>query len=330
VSNAKRRAPADPIDGVLALDKPLGLSSNTALQQARRLLQARKAGHTGTLDPLASGLLPLTFGEATKFSADLLEADKDYEAQLALGAVTSTGDAEGEVLERRPVDVSRERLEAVLAGFVGAQQQVPPMHSALKRDGQPLYELARQGREVERAPRQITIARLHLLRWDPLAPVIEVSCSKGTYVRVLAQDIGAALGCGAHLQALRRTRVGPLRLAQAVTLDQLQAQDLGGRRAWLQPLDTLLASLPRATLDAAHAARFSHGQRVPLEGQCERMRVYGPDGALMGVARCGGGWLEATRLVAQAEPAPRGGAGPDVMTAAHRQIAIEHGIEEAS
>ena len=330
MTNAKRRAPADPIDGVLALDKPPGVSSNTALQQARRLLQARKAGHTGTLDPLASGLLPLTFGEATKFSADLLEADKDYEAQLALGAVTTTGDAEGEVIERRPVTVSREGLEAALARLLGCQQQVPPMHSAIKRDGRPLYELARLGLEVERAPRQITISRLQLLRWDRLAPVIEVTCSKGTYVRVLAQDIGTALGCGAHLQALRRTRVGPLRLAQAVTLDQLQAQDVGQRRAWLLPMDTLLASLPDAILDAAAAARFAHGQRVPREGQCERMRVYGPDGALMGVARCGGGWLEATRLVAQTDVPASAGSAAAITTEARQQIAIEHGIEEAS
>jgi tRNA pseudouridine55 synthase len=327
VTNSKRRAPADPIDGILALDKPLGVSSNTALQHARRLLQARKAGHTGTLDPLASGLLPLTFGEATKFSADLLDADKDYEAQLALGAVTTTGDAEGDVIERRPVAVSRDQLEAVLAGFVGSQQQVPPMHSAIKRDGQPLYELARLGQIVARAPRRITISRLQLQRWDPLAPVIEVSCSKGTYVRVLAQDIGAALGCGAHLQALRRTRVGPLRLAQAVTLDELQVQDVTQRRARLQPIDTLLAGLPCVTLDAAATARFAHGQRVPREGECERQRVYGADGALMGVARCSGGWLEAIRLIAQA---PATAAGNAVTAVAGQQIAIEHGIEEAS
>jgi tRNA pseudouridine55 synthase len=331
VTIAKRRAAADPIDGVLALDKPLGVSSNTALQQARRLLQARKAGHTGTLDPLASGLLPLTFGEATKFSADLLDADKDYEAQLALGAVTTTGDAEGEVTERRPVNVSAEHFCAVLTRFLGCREQVPPMHSALKRDGRPLYELARLGQEVVRAPRPISITRLALLRWDPLAPVVEVTCSKGTYVRVLAEEIGAALGCGAHLQALRRTRVGPLHLAQAVTLEQLQASDVAGRRLWLLPMDTLLASLPSVILDAAASARFAHGQRVPHEGEFERGRVYGADGTLMGVARCAGGWLEAARLVAQAAaaaaPTPAGAA---VTTAACQTIAIEHRIEEAS
>jgi tRNA pseudouridine55 synthase len=321
--NAKRREPADAIDGLLVLDKPLGVSSNTALQHARRLLQARKAGHTGTLDPLASGLLPITLGEATKFSADLLDADKEYEAQLALGAETTTGDAEGEVTARRPVDVTRAALEAVLARFVGAQQQTPPMHSAVKRDGRPLYELARLGQEVERSARTVTIGRLELLRWDPLAPVVLVGCSKGTYVRVLAQDIGAALGCGAHLQALRRTRVGPLRLDQAVSLDELQALDLAGRRAALLPLDALLASLPRVDLDAAAAARFAHGQRVPREGETARLRVYGADGALIGLARCAGGWLEATRLVARAE-------APAVTTAQRANIAIEHRIGEAS
>jgi len=326
MTNAKRRAPADPIDGVLALDKPLGVSSNTALQQARRLLQARKAGHTGTLDPLASGLLPLTFGEATKFSADLLEADKDYEARLQLGAVTTTGDAEGEVIQRRPVDVGREQFESVLERFVGGQQQVPPMHSAIKRDGQPLYALARQGQQVERTPRQITISRLRLLEWNALLPLIEITCSKGTYVRVLAQDIGAALGCGAHLQSLRRTRVGPMRLEQAVSLDDLQAMDLTGRRSRLQPMDALLASLPSVTLDAAASARFAHGQRLPREGECARLRVYGADGALMGVARCAGGWLEATRLVAQDADRP-----VQPVTAGSRgKIAMEIGIEETS
>jgi len=307
VRSASRRAPADPVDGVLVLDKPRGLSSNTALQHAKRLLQARKAGHTGTLDPLASGLLPLTFGEATKFSADLLDADKEYEACIALGAVTSTGDAEGAVLQRRPVAVGAAQFEQVLARFRGPQQQVPPMHSALKKDGRPLYELARAGTEVERAPRQIVIHRLQLLQWDELAPCVTVACSKGTYVRVLAQDIGAALGCGAHLQALRRTRVGPLRLEQALALDSLQALALEARRARLLPADALLAGLPSVRLDAADSARLRHGQRVAQAGAVERLRVYGADGCLLGVGRCAGGWLEATRLVAQAGSAAADG-----------------------
>jgi tRNA pseudouridine55 synthase len=313
-----RRAAADLIDGVLALDKPLGLSSNLALQKARRLLQARKAGHTGTLDPLASGLLPLTFGEATKFSADLLDADKEYQATLELGVITSTADAEGVVLERRAVEVTRAQLEAVLRRFVGPQQQVPPMHSALKHAGRPLYELARRGLEVERASRSVCISRLALVEWDEHRPRIEVECSKGTYVRVLAQDIGAALGCGAYLQALRRTRVGHLRLAQATSLTELERLELAARRQMLLPVDLLLASLPMVTLEGEAAARFGHGQRVALAAggaqapvraataaadeprpELERMRVYDALGRLMGVARASAGWLEPTRLVAQ-------------------------------
>jgi tRNA pseudouridine55 synthase len=301
-----KRAAADPIDGVLALDKPVGMSSNLALQKARRLLQARKAGHTGTLDPLASGLLPLTFGEATKFSADLLDADKEYEATLALGVSTDSGDAEGAVLEQRPVAVSRAQLEQVLSRFTGTLQQVPPMHSALKYEGRPLYELARRGLTVARAARTVHIARLELLEWDALRPRLAVACSKGTYVRVLAQDIGAALGCGAHLAALRRTRVGPLRLDQAAPLAALEAQPLAARRAALLPLDTLLGSLPAVALDARAAARFAHGQRVALAGAPEaaRVRVAGPDGRLLGLARGAGGWLEPLRLLAQAPGEP--------------------------
>lgn len=306
-----RRAAAEPIDGVLGLDKPAGLSSNAALQRARALLGARKAGHTGTLDPLASGLLPLTFGNATKFSADLLDADKEYAARIELGATTVSGDAEGPVLERRPVEVDRARFQAVLRGFVGAGLQVPPMHSALKRDGRPLYELARAGQEVERAARPVYISRLELLEWDARRPLVAVQCGKGTYVRVLAQDIGAALGCGAHLAELRRTRVGHLQLAQAVTLAALEALDISGRRALLLPADALLASLPRAALDAFAAARFCHGQKLAWSGAAPRLRVYDQAGALLGLARCDGAWLEPMRLVAQAvAPAPPAGARP--------------------
>jgi tRNA pseudouridine55 synthase len=315
-----RRAAAECINGVLALDKPLGLSSNLALQTARRLLQARKAGHTGTLDPLASGLLPLTFGEATKFSADLLDADKEYQAQIELGVTTSTGDAEGQVLERRALPVSRAQLEAVLARFVGRQEQVPPMHSALKRDGRPLYELARAGREIVRAPRPIVISRLELTCWDERRPAIELECSKGTYVRALAQDIGQALGCGAHLHSLRRTRVGHLRLAQATTLGALETQELGARRERLLPVDALLTSLPRISLDAEAARRFGHGQPVPQQGEWPRLRVYDASDRLLGLARCSGGWLAAIRLVVDSTaPTERPRSG----------IEREFGIEEA-
>ena len=299
-----RRANADRVDGVLMLDKPLGMTSNAALQTARRLMNARKAGHGGTLDPLASGLLPLTFGEATKFSADLLDADKEYQAQLELGVTTTSGDAEGEVVARSPVDVSRARFEDVLAGFVGEIEQVPPMYSALKRDGRALYALARAGIEVERAPRTVTVSRLALIEWDPLRPRVEVACSKGTYVRVLAEDIGRALGCGAHLVALRRTRVGALTLDRAATLADLEALALSDRRERLAPADALLTGLPRIVLDAAATQRFGHGQRVALaHADCPRVRVYGGCGRLLGLGMCEGGWLAPGRLISNIEEA---------------------------
>ncbi len=206
------------VNGVLLLDKPGGMTSNAALQAVRRLLNAAKAGHTGTLDPMATGLLPLTFGEATKFSADLLNADKSYRATLQLGITTSTGDADGEVIDRRDVAVSSAQLDATLSRFIGDVEQVPPMHSALKRDGQPLYKLAREGAEVERTPRRITVHRLTLVEQCDDSVVVDVDCSKGTYVRVLAEDIGRVLGCGAHLTALRRTRAGRLSVDDAATL----------------------------------------------------------------------------------------------------------------
>jgi tRNA pseudouridine55 synthase len=204
-----------PINGVLLLDKPGGMTSNAALQKARRLFAAARAGHTGTLDPMATGLLPVCFGEATKFSADLLEADKTYEAELCLGRTTDTGDREGRTTAALPVNCALADIEAALPRFTGDIQQVPPMYSALKREGRPLYELARQGLEVERPPRSITIHMLELLAWKSPRLTLRVTCSKGTYIRVLAEDLGKALGCGAHLTALRRVRVGSLDLADA-------------------------------------------------------------------------------------------------------------------
>ena len=201
------------------------MTSNSALQAARRLYSAAKAGHTGTLDPLATGLLPLCFGEATKFSADLLDADKTYEADVRFGVVTDTGDSEGQVLETRAADVSVAALEAVLVGFRGPIRQVPPMYSALKRDGQPLYKLARQGVEVEREARDVVIHALELLTCDVDRCRLRVRCSKGTYIRTLAEDIGRVLGCGAHLTALRRTAVGDLSVVDALSLDALTALD---------------------------------------------------------------------------------------------------------
>jgi len=215
-----------PLDGILLLDKPAGLSSNHALQHAKRALNAQKAGHTGTLDPFATGLLVCCLGRATKLSGALLGADKTYQARLAFGVETDAGDFTGAVTMRAPdtfTGVGQAELQRVLAGFVGEIEQIPPMHSALKRDGKPLYEYARAGVEVERAPRRVTIHALQLLDAAPLHADILVTCSKGTYIRTLAQDIGRALGCGAHLSALRRTQVGPFAIEVAVTLDALRA-----------------------------------------------------------------------------------------------------------
>ncbi len=271
------------VDGVLLLDKPGGMTSNDALQKARRLFSAAKAGHTGTLDPMATGLLPLCFGEATKFSADLLDADKTYEAQVLLGITTDTGDREGQVLETRPVSCTEADLRQLLPRFMGEIQQIPPMYSALKRDGRPLYELAREGKEVERQPRQITIHALELLAWDGPSFTLRVCCSKGTYIRVLAEDIGKALGCGAHLTALRRTQVGPLSLERAVTLETLMAQEEAGRGQYLGAVDTLLNTLPEVVLTAEEVSRFAHGNPVDAPtGITETARVYGA-GRLLGV-----------------------------------------------
>ena len=276
----------DRVNGVLLLDKPVGMTSNRALQVARRLLNAQKAGHTGTLDPLASGLLPVMFGEATKFAADLLDADKSYRATVRLGVTTATGDAEGEVLESRPVRVEPGAIEAALARFTGAIEQVPPMHSALKRDGRPLYELARAGVEVERAPRRVHVHALRLVGQSGDALVVDVDCSKGTYVRVLAEDIGRSLGCGAHLAALRRTAVGPLTLDGAIELAALEGMDIDARRACLRPVDGLLGSLPEVNLDEPLARRFRQGQRLAIDAQPRggRVRVYGADNTLLGTA----------------------------------------------
>ncbi|WP_186163364.1 tRNA pseudouridine(55) synthase TruB [Burkholderia gladioli] len=303
------RVPRRLLDGVLLLDKPIGLSSNDALIRAKRLYLAKKAGHTGTLDPLASGLLPLCFGEATKFSQDLLEADKTYEATMRLGIRTTTGDAEGEAIETREVQADRAAIEAVLPRFLGEIVQVPPMYSALKRDGKPLYEYARAGQTVEREGRQVTIHLLELL--DCALPDVSfrVTCSKGTYVRTLAEDIGEALGCGAHLVALRRTGVGALTLEHAVTLDALSDAEATERDRWLQPVDALLSTFVRVQLTAEEAKRFRHGQRLRLASVAElgvqdgdRVRVYDEAECLLGVARLSEGVLAPERLVVSGEP----------------------------
>ena len=285
------------LDGALLLDKPVGISSNRALQEARQAFQASKAGHAGTLDPLASGLLVVLFGEATKFAGHLLEDDKEYLATLKLGEKTATGDAEGEVIERRPVAVSEEALARVLGRFRGEIEQVPPMHSALKRDGVPLYALARKGETVAREARRVRITELENIGFDPPHLVLRVRCSKGTYVRTLAEDIGEALGTCAHLAALRRTACGRWRVEEAVTLDALGSP----RERHLLTLAELLADLPRAELDAAQEARFRHGQSLesfPGEGL---RAVYGAGGAVVGLGQAApGGTLRPLRLVAQA------------------------------
>ena len=285
------KKPRDLVDGVLLLDKPVGLSSNDALIKAKRVMNAKKAGHTGTLDPFATGLLPLCFGEATKFSQDLLEADKTYEATVHLGIVTTTGDTEGDAVETREVDVSIEQIEAALARFRGPIEQVPPMYSALKRDGKALYEYAREGITLERAARPVTIHALSLIEYAAPFLKIRVTCSKGTYVRVLGEDIGAALGCGAHLNALRRIEVGALDAAGMITLDELLAHP--DPLALLKPVDALLSTFPPLELTAELAKRFLQGQRLALgkeaievPPQQGRVRIY-HDGRLLGTGQLG-------------------------------------------
>jgi tRNA pseudouridine55 synthase len=291
------------VHGVLLLDKPLGLSSNDALQKAKRLFRAEKAGHTGTLDPLASGLLPLCFGAATKFSQASLDADKRYTATLALGQTTSTGDLEGTLVRERPVQLTRAEIEAACARFTGPILQRPPMHSALKHEGKALYEYARQGIEVERAARRIVIHRIDILDWQAAMLVIDVLCSKGTYIRTLAEEIGEALGCGAHLAALRRTGSGPLDVHDAITLDQLTALDEAARDAILLPPDALLADWTALRLVADEAGRFLTGLRRRVDApDNERVRVYGPEPkALLGAAHICAGELIPDRLLSPAE-----------------------------
>jgi len=285
------------LDGALLLDKPVGISSNRALQQAKQLFGAAKAGHAGTLDPLASGLLIVLFGEATKFAGYLLEDDKEYLATLKLGEKTATGDAEGEVIERKAVQVSQPDLFRVLQSFKGEIEQVPPMHSALKRGGVPLYALARKGETVAREARRVRITELEKIEFTPPHLVLRVRCSKGTYVRTLAEDIGEALGSCAHLTALRRTASGRWRVEAAASLETLTARS----REDLLPLAALLADLPRAELDAAQEARFRNGQSLesfPGEGV---RAVYGATGAVIGLGQAApGGTLRPLRLVAQA------------------------------
>lgn len=277
------------VDGILLLDKPLGMSSNQALQKVRWLLNAEKAGHTGSLDPLASGVLPLCFGEATKFSQYLLDADKGYRTRMHLGVTTSTGDAEGEVLERRQIDLNAGDIEAALPAFRGTIMQVPPMYSALKRDGQPLYKLARAGEVVERQARSVTISHLELSAFESPYATLEVACSKGTYIRSLVEDLGQALGCGAHVAQLCRTQAGPFALAQTVTMAELERLHAEGGSEALDALllapDAGLEHWPLLQLTEHSSYYWLHGQpvRVPQLPSFGLIRVQDHNGRFIGI-----------------------------------------------
>lgn len=301
-------AKGDNIDGVMLLDKPKGMSSNWALQLTRRHINAKKAGHTGTLDPMASGLLPLAFGNATKYSADLLHADKRYLAELTFGAATDTMDAEGEVTETSDVVVTREALEAVIPEFTGEIEQTPPMYSAVKHGGKNLYDLARKGVSVERKPRRVTVKELRLVSFDGQKAVLDAWVTKGTYIRVLADDIGRRLGAFAHLTALRRTAVGDLRIEDAVPFAEIdtEAKTTEEKRAYLKGADFLLQSLPAVTLAAEEAARLRNGQRLAVKSSVRgEARAYGPEKNLLGVVEVDArGVIHPVRLIRNLENDP--------------------------
>ena len=291
------------VDGVLLLDKPAGLTSNTALQKAKRLFRAEKAGHTGTLDPFATGLLPLCLGEATKFSQFLLDADKVYLAEVKFGVRTSSGDLDGEVIATRSVDLLETQVRQALEGFLGEIEQVPPMHSALKHQGRPLYEYARKGIEIERPARRVVVHSLELESFTGDACVLRVHCGKGFYVRALADDLGEVLGCGAHLSGLRRTAVGRFDIADAVTPAQLEACSEPERDGRLLPADALITALPELALDPESAWQIFHGQAVwlPRLRVGAVHRIYAPDGRFLGVAAVDeDGKLAPRRLIATA------------------------------
>ncbi len=286
------------VDGVLLLNKPVGLTSNAALQKAKWLLAALKAGHTGTLDPFADGLLPLCFGEATKFAGYLLDSDKRYRATMQLGVTTTTGDPEGEVLAERPVEVNCNDVAAVLPCFVGTIEQIPPMHSALKHQGRPLYEYARAGIDIERPPRSVRIAALDLVECAPPRVVFDVACSAGTYVRTLAQDIGEALGCGAHLTGLTRTAAGGFQLDEAHDLVTLEALPPDARHALLLPPERLVAHLPAVQLDATSATALRQGRHAAIDPDRTGLhRAFLAD-EFLGLVDAEAGHLSARRLMA--------------------------------
>lgn len=289
-----------PVSGVLLLDKPLGYSSNQALQKVKWLYQAAKAGHTGTLDPLATGLLPICLGEATKFAQVLTDADKTYIATIKLGVTTTTADAEGEVLSTKPVQVTPAQFDAVCEQFLGEISQVPPMYSALKVDGKPMYEYARAGQEVERKPRQVTVHAIERLAFDRDVAQIQVTCSKGTYIRTLVEDIGNQLGCGAHLAGLRRTATAGYTLERAYTIEVMEGMDITARDACLLPVDSAIANLPKIQLGADAAYFLLQGQAVWVPGKVPQgeMRLYDEADHFLGLGyRLGNGKIAPKRLL---------------------------------
>lgn len=287
------------VSGVLLLDKPLGVSSNTALQQARRLYRAEKAGHTGVLDPLATGLLPVCFGEATKYAQYLLDADKAYTAVLQLGVATTTGDAEGEVVQTGRSDITLDDFQAACLQLTGTIRQTPPMYSALKHEGKPLYEYARKGIVIERPSREVVVEEIAVLDFAPPLVTIAVRCSKGTYIRTLAEDIAVKLGTVAHLRALRRTSTAGFEVSDSHTLARLQEYDEAERDALLLPCDVLVRHFPLLVLDDAAVRRLQFGQVVPHDAVDEIVRVYGENGSFIGLAQylSHTGCLKALRLM---------------------------------
>ena len=299
------RTPRHRIDGILLLAKSVGLSSNAALQRARGLFGAAKAGHAGTLDPLASGLLPVCFGEATKFAQVLLDASKRYRATIRFGAATTTGDAEGEVTMRSPVAFDRASLESAVSAMLGRIAQVPPAYAALKRDGRAYYDYARAGIAIERTAREVEIHAIAVVDWSPPDAVVDIECSKGTYVRVLAEDLGLALGSCAHLAGLCRTASAGFSLDDAVDLAALEAMDASERLRRLLPVDAGLQSIQATQLSAGQAQALLHGQRPPTDLPAGRYRGYAPD-RFVGLVESAGGELVALRLIGTA-PATEGG-----------------------
>jgi tRNA pseudouridine55 synthase len=275
------------INGILLLDKPLGYSSNQALQKVKWLFQATKAGHTGTLDPLATGLLPICLGEATKFAQHVTDADKTYVANMKLGIKTTTGDAEGEIISTKPVNVSQIQFEQVCQQFLGEISQVPPMYSALKHEGKALYEYARAGVEIERKARQVTIQKIHLNAFKDNDAVVTVTCSKGTYIRTLAEDIGAELGCDAHLTGLRRIETAGFRLEQAITIEALEALSIEERDLQLLAVDSAVNRLPAIIISTDSAYYFRQGQAVWEAGNIPNgeLRIYEENGQFLGLGK---------------------------------------------